>query len=349
MADRPDAEVRRARELLNTPWRADPEATVVGARQLIELGPAYVAEAVEQIRLHVLTNYRLGMGVRIEGARLLAGLGGKYVTYAAYGLRLMINEYRGYVDLFENMDAAKELAGLGPAYVGEAAWELRRQIRMPDADEWDRGYGALYLADLRGPGVMPEPPWELDFPVYGASQDPVEQRRFEQRWVEGWGTVRGAPDQPLWHLSFGHRTPAGGTLVVSTWRGLGSHWHGPHGPQEAASDAAIDSQVGALGLAFPRDAARGRAEEDFRRAAAPLDDWPRSWPTLTITVNDDRAEFRVRRLGDAWAAVAQLGPLAVGVYGRGCELGDHSLFSASTTYSQPSGGRGSPPLPRSAL
>ncbi|MEX5637810.1 hypothetical protein [Parafrankia sp. FMc2] len=330
-----DAKVQWARELLNTPWRDDPAATVVGARRLIELGPPYVAEAVDQIRLRVLTNHHLGMSIRIEGARLLAGLGGKHVEYAAYGLRLMISEYRGYVEPSDNMDAAKELAGLGPAHVAEAAWELRRQIRTSDAERWDRAHGALYLADLRGPGVMPEPPSEWDFPVYGAFQDRAGRHEFEQRWVEGWGTVRGEPGQPLWHMSFGHRASDEGTLVVSTWRGLGSYWHGTNGPLDARRDAAIDSQVGALSLAFPRDAVTGRAEEDFWRAGAPLSDWPQSWPTLAITVNDDRVEFRIRRLGDAWAAVAQLGPLAIGVYGRGCELGDHSLFSVSRAYTSP--------------
>lgn len=343
-----DAEVQRARELLDTPWQDDPEATVVGARRLIVLGPRYVAEAVERIRLHVLTNSHLGMGIRIEGARLLAGLGGENVAYAAYGLRLMIHEYRGDAELSDNMDAANELAGLGLAYVGEAAWHLRRQIRAPDADEWHRAYGALHLADLRGPGAMPEPPWEWDFPVYGAFRAPrLGRREFEQRWVEGWSKVRGAPDQPLWHMSFGHRAPDGGTLVVSTWRGLGSDWHGTDGPLDAKRDATIDSQVGALGLAFPRNAVGGRVEEDLRRAAAPLNAWPQSWPTLAIRVNDDRIEFRIRRLGDAWAAVAQLGPLAIGVYGRGCELGDHSLLSVTSTYTQQSGVCGGSRLPRS--
>ncbi|CAO5154065.1 conserved hypothetical protein [Frankia sp. AiPs1] len=324
---------------------------VAEARRLIALGPPHVAQAVDQIRLRVLTNYHLSMDIRIEGALLLAGLGGEHVTYAAYGLRSVIGEYRGDVELSDAMDASRELAGLGPAYVGEAAWHLRRQIQTPDADadEWQRALGALYLADLRGPGVMPEPPRQWDFPVFGAFPTaPAGTRVFEQRWVEGWGTVRGAPEQPMWHLSFGHRARGGSTLVVSTWRGLGSSWHGTTGPLEAKRDAAIDSQVGALSLAFPRDGGTGRAEADFRRAAAPLNDGTRSWPTVPVTVHEDRVEFRVRRLGDAWAAVAQHGPLAIGAYGRGCELADHSLRSVSETYTQPIGGHGGPRPPRRA-
>ncbi|GAA1228958.1 hypothetical protein GCM10009665_19300 [Kitasatospora nipponensis] len=323
-----DADVHEARRLLDTPWRTDPEAILEGARRLIALGPPYVEEAVQRISLVFTTNYHLGAARRIAAARLRAGLGGEHVPGAAAGLRCVVTEYRGYVEAWDNVDGAHALATLAPEYLAEGAWELRAMILSSYLDDVDRGYAIRHLADLRGPGRQPRLPDERpEFPLYGlpdgtAAERWVEERWVEERWVEAWGTVKGGADRPLWFAGLGHRLRGGATVVVSTWQGLAGGRHGEHGPAEALAHARVDSLAGALHLAFPRDGDGARPEQDFRATAAAHLPLGAHQPTLALTVDGSRTTFEVRRVRDAWAAVADLGPHAIGLYGRGTEPDD---------------------------
>ncbi|WP_441246988.1 hypothetical protein [Kitasatospora sp. McL0602] len=324
-----DAALDEARRLLGTPWRTDADAILEGARRLIALGPQYVEEALHAIGLHVSGNHHLSSGQRIEAARIRAALGGEQVRYAAAGLRGLVNEYRGYVEAWDNIDGAFALAGLAPEYVPEGAWELRSMILSRHPDEWDRSYAMRRLVDLTKPRLMPEFPYaRQDFPAYTLLGWAAE------RWIEGWGNVGGRADQPMWFVSTGHRTAGGGTVVVSTWRGLGTLRNGTNGPEEARQHALVDSLAGALGLAFPRDGVGGRAEEDFDEATAALLPVGRHLPTHTLTVDNGRIEFEVVPVGDAWAAVAELGVLAIGAYGRGAAPDGLQLVTGNPPWPQ---------------
>ncbi|MGV4980891.1 hypothetical protein ACVB8X_32490 [Streptomyces sp. NRAIS4] len=311
-------EVREARRLLGTEWRVDADAILEGARRLIALGPQYTDEAARRLGLVFTSNHHLGSDRRIEAARIRAGLGGDHLVGAVGALRLVVNEYRGYVEESDNIDGAYALARLAPEYMAEGAWELRRMLGgcVGRLDDWDRAYALPCLAELRGPGLMPELPDEgRDFPGHGLA------REAETRWLEGWGTVEGRPDRPLWFVSHGHRTDAGATVVVSTWRPVAADRYGEHGPVEALTHARVDSLAGALHLAFPRDSDGDRAEEGFREAGRL--DARRAWATRTgIGVGEGRTEFEFLPVGDAWGAVAGLGPVVIGVYGRGAAPGD---------------------------
>ncbi|MGH3503576.1 MAG: hypothetical protein ACRDQA_22160 [Nocardioidaceae bacterium] len=49
------------------------------------------------------------------------------------------------------------------------------------------------------------------------------------------------------------------------------------------------------------------------------------WNATTAVVDGMPTSFRSRRLGDVWAAVADLEGVAVGICGCGLELGDYAL------------------------
>ncbi|MGW2648728.1 hypothetical protein ACWC2T_28300 [Streptomyces sp. NPDC001393] len=327
------ADVREARRLLVTEWRVDADAILEGARRLIALGPRYADEAATRLGLVFTSNQHVGSARRIEAARICASLGGDRVRAAVGALRLVANEYRGYVEQWENIDGAYALARLAPPYVGEGAALLRSFLSCSGhhLDDWDRAYALSRLAALRGPGLQPELPYEEGkFPVHGLAHGAVE------RWLEGWGTVEGKPEQPLWYVSHGHRTAAGATVVVSTWRPADSNRHGFHGIQKAFAEARVECLAGALHLAFrsdcdhfafPADPDHPEAEAAFREAGRiePGHAWP---TTLGIEVDGNRSEFEFQRAGDAWAAVGAVGPLVIGVYGRGGEPGGEPLARA---------------------
>ncbi|MFI2205413.1 hypothetical protein ACH47Z_32455 [Streptomyces sp. NPDC020192] len=325
------AEVREARRLLATEWRTDADAILEGARRLIALGPRYAEEAVTRLGLVFSSNQHVGSARRIEAARIRASLGGDHVKGAAGSLRLVAHEYRGYVEQWENIDGAYALARLAPQYVAQGAWLLRDMLcsSVQHLDDWDRAYALPRLAALRGAGFPPELPYEgREFPVHGLAHG------AEERWLEGWGTVKGDPEQPLWYVSHGYRTAAGATVVVSTWRPVDINRYGFHGLQQALAQARVDSLAGALHLAFPTDPGQfafpagpdgnPEAEAAFREAGLVRPGY--TWPTtLGIEVDGRRAEFEIQWAGDAWAAAAEVGPLVIGVYGRGGEPGTEPL------------------------
>ncbi|MEU6508953.1 hypothetical protein [Streptomyces sp. NPDC046942] len=327
------ADVREARRLLDTEWRVDADAILEGARRLIALGPRYSGEAATRLGLVFTSNQHVGTARRIEAARIRASLGGDHVKGAAGSLRLVANEYRGYVEQWENIDGAYALARLAPQHVGEGAALLRSFLSSSGhhLDDWDRAYALPRLAVLRGSGLQPELPYEgQEFPVHGLAYGAAE------RWLEGWGTVEGKPEKPLWFVSHGYRTAAGATVVVSTWRPVDSNRYGFHGLQNAFAEARVECLAGALHLAFRPDPDRfafpagpddAEAEAAFREAGrlGPEQTWPTA---LGIEVDGSRTEFEFQRAGDAWAAVGEAGPLVIGVYGRGGEPGDEPLARA---------------------
>ncbi|MBB1247315.1 hypothetical protein GL263_27780, partial [Streptomyces durbertensis] len=144
---------------------------------MIAMGPPYVEEAVERLALVFGANYRLGCDVRVEAARLRASAGPAYVPGAAGALRGVISEYRGYVEVSDNIDGAYALARLGPEYVAEGCWELRRHAAstFEGTHDWDRAHAVRCLAELRGPGVMPSLPVEgPGLAAHGVSRGVVE-------------------------------------------------------------------------------------------------------------------------------------------------------------------------------
>lgn len=237
----------------------------------------------------------------------------------------MVNEYRGYVEQADNIDGAYALARLAPKYMAEGAWELRRMLcsSVHHLDDWDRAYAFPRLAELRGPGLTPRLPDAVrDFPGHGLVHG------AEERWLEGWGTVKGRPGQPLWYVSHGHRTVTGAVLVVSTWRPADTDRNGFQGLAEALAQARVDSLAGALHLAFPTGPEGNPEAEAAFRAAGRLTPGC-GWPTrLGIEVDQKLTGFEVQRAGGAWAAVAEHGPLAIGVYGHGSEPGAEPLAGA---------------------
>ncbi|WP_327353233.1 hypothetical protein [Streptomyces sp. NBC_01304] len=328
MSGEDSEELQEARQLLNADWRTGtgPSTILEGARRLVALGPQHFYEVSNRLGFVFGDNGRLGADSRIEAAHILASLGGMDVRRAAAALRSVMLEYRGYVEESDNIDGAYALAKLAPEYVSEASWWLRHSVtdHREVVTPGDRIYALHRLAGLRGPGVHPQLPQErVDFPVYGITQG------VEERWPEAWGTIQRRGEQPLGHVSHGHRMrESGATLVISTWRSTGSHI-GKHTPAEALTHARVDSLAGALNLAFPhldRTAKQWEIEADFHStAAAFLPLGRRHGQTLGISVDGEPVPFEILRVGHVWAATTSLGPLAIGAYGLGTDLHEHEL------------------------
>jgi hypothetical protein len=154
------------------------------------------------------------------------------------------------------------------------------------------------------------------------------------RWLDLWNQARGTGRGPLWHVNLGHGDrDEGPEVVVITDAKLPRHepdvaepWaYGPTG----VADAALGALLYLVHRAHPVGAT-GERPDAFRREVARLGDLTAhlaepEWSREEATVDGGTVPFWVRTAGAAWAAVADLGVVAVGVYGYRTRLSEHAL------------------------
>lgn len=196
-----------------------------------------------------------------------------------------------------------------------------------------RGHHGTMSSEPGSVSQLPPLPERPDFPVYGlAASFPG------QRWLEVWNTASaGAADGSLWHVNLGHGDPHhdGPILVTITdaklpQRQIGPRlWAGPSG----TSDAALGALQGMIHLAYPADSAgvRPNAFWDEADQIGQLADHLHgpNWDTTTAMVDETAVTFHIRARNGAWAAVADLGQVAVGAYGHSLQLSAYPLEAVS--------------------
>lgn len=175
----------------------------------------------------------------------------------------------------------------------------------------------------------PPLPHQPDFPVYG-----LDSSFHGRRWLDMWNQLGGNRSaMPLANVNLGHGDPDhhGPVLVTITDAKLPQHQTdqglrvGPTG----VTDAALGALLGMVHLAFPDDDAEVRPAA-FREEANRLGELSNQldgpeWSDVTAVVDRSSMVFHLRVRNDAWAAAADLGPVAVGAYGRGLQLTDYRL------------------------
>ena len=175
----------------------------------------------------------------------------------------------------------------------------------------------------------PPLPFLPPFPVYG-----LAGTFTDARWLDMWNQAPGIGRGPLWHVNLGHGDRDDGPeVVVITDAKLARHepdaaepWHyGPTG----VSDAALGALLYLVHRAYP-EGADGVRPAGFRQEVARLGDLADhlagpEWARQEATVDGHPVPFWVRTIGEAWAAVADCGAVALGVYGYRTTLAEHAL------------------------
>lgn len=172
--------------------------------------------------------------------------------------------------------------------------------------------------------ALPERP---EFPVYGFSGSFTGER-----WLEGWdgllGVDFGLPGNRLWQVQLGHGDPRrlAPLSIVTTDAKLPAAevgdgtWLGPTG----VTDAATITQLDAVSVEFSDNSIELEAESNKANRLARRLDAP-EWVETVATVDGTATFFLLRRIGRGWVAVADVGEVALGIYGRGIALGEYPL------------------------
>jgi hypothetical protein len=176
---------------------------------------------------------------------------------------------------------------------------------------------------------LPPLPFPPPFPVYGLADSFTGAR-----WLDLWNQAVGNGRGPLWHVNLGHGDPVEGPeVVVITDAKLPRHephaaepWH--YGPTDV-SDAALGALLLLVHRAYPVGADDQRPYgfwQEVKRLGELADHLAGpEWSREAATVDGRTVVFSVRRLGEAWAAVADLGPVALGVGGYRTRLSEHAF------------------------
>ncbi|WP_157180895.1 hypothetical protein [Actinopolymorpha alba] len=168
-------------------------------------------------------------------------------------------------------------------------------------------------------------PLSPPFPVYGLADSFTGPR-----WFKVWNWWRGSERGRLWHVGLGHGDPNAGHVIVHT---DAKHWwqarHRGGRPRSNVTDAARAALLHMNDLAFPPDPdgrrSAGFLDEDHRAAELAYHLAPPEWTPQTIAVENQPVLFWTRTVNDAWAAVADVGPVAVGAAGSEIPLDEHGL------------------------
>src|SRR5438552_1722310 len=153
---------------------------------------------------------------------------------------------------------------------------------------------------------MPNVPYVPSFPVFGMPN-------CESRWIDMWNFVPGDDDR-IWHVDLGHGDPRGTRLVVisdskfsavATSAGVRI---GPSGVDDAARRAVLSLLGSADEVVLEREM---RASQDRVESG---------WHAESVIVSGVEVVFEVRRLSAGFAAVSDLGEVAVGLCGVNISL-----------------------------
>lgn len=167
-------------------------------------------------------------------------------------------------------------------------------------------------------GPLPTVP---DFPVYGLDGSFVGPRGM---WL--WDS---SAQMPLWRVELGHgpshalAAPSLVSITIETRPARPGVRSGPTGLVD------IDDAVGKA-LLYLFHAVRGSPWPDPSAAVESLTELAGSlggppWNDATGIVDGRPVNFQRYRHAESWVAAADLGPVAVALYGTGIELEDHGL------------------------
>jgi hypothetical protein len=168
---------------------------------------------------------------------------------------------------------------------------------------------------------MPNLPRPAEFCVYG-----LTPLFTGERWLAMWDVVDQSPGSPVWHVDLGHGSEdrVGPFAVVVTDGKITAAGFGPSGLEDVATRVILNL----ISVAYPSESG-STSEAALAEIAGVHDRRASRWAPRVIAVDDRPVEFMERRVGDVYAAVADLGPVAVGVCGRSVEAADFGLVSLS--------------------
>lgn len=169
-----------------------------------------------------------------------------------------------------------------------------------------------------------------NFPVYGLGNT------FRgSRWLDFWDSCG---REQLWYVSLSHGDPVTRRPLLAVITDAKRPARPSDGNRLAVGstgieDATLGALLGLIHLAFPEDSS-GERPPQFHTEIESLDkggadlDHP-GWQDVEITVLGEPRTFRRRALGGGWVAAADIGRVALGIYGYGMELTEHDLQPVS--------------------
>jgi hypothetical protein len=156
------------------------------------------------------------------------------------------------------------------------------------------------------------------FTVYG-----LDSSFHGDRAVDVWNRLGDGQTDPLWHVALAHTSDNGRFAVVITDGKLiaPSHTDASSRHETALGDVARAALLGLISTADTATSTSGGAVPSMAMVNTLADAvGEEPWQSTVLDVDGEARSFWIYRAGDHVAACADVGPVAVGFYGRHADL-----------------------------